>query len=267
MAESAIELIPGPQGPQGPQGLVGPAGNQAQSLILPLSTEDGDLTTGVAKITFRLPYGFTLTDVRASVKAAPTGSGITVDINKTVGGTILSTKLTIDAGSKTSVGAAAPPVISDADLGDDAEMTLDIDAVGSTIAGKGLKVTLIGYPAAPTEAVVFAVGDEDTDLTTGTAKITFRIPYGFTLSEVRASVKTAPTGSVITVDINKNGVTVLSTKITIDATEKTSTTAVTPPVISVPALGDDDEMTVDIDGIGSTIAGAGLKIVMIGAKA
>ncbi len=263
MANSALELIPGPQGPEGPQG---PAGNQAQSLILPLSTEDGDLTTGTAKITFRLPYGFTLTDVRANVKTAPTGSGITVDINEG-GSSILSTKLTIDAGEKTSVTAATPVVISDADLADDAEMTLDIDAVGSTIAGKGLKVTLIGYPAAITEAVVFAVGDEDTDLTTGTAKLTFRIPYAFTLSEVRASVKTAPTGSVLTVDINKNGTTILSTKITIDATEKTSTTAVTPAVISVPALADDDEITVDIDTIGSTIAGTGLKLSMIGAKA
>jgi len=130
-----------------------------------------------------------------------------------------------------------------------------------------LKVTLIGYPAAITEAVVFAVGDEDSDLTTGTGKLTFRIPYAFTLSEVRASVKTAPTGSVLTVDINKNGTTILSTKITIDAGEKTSVTAATPPVISVPDLADDDEITVDIDGIGSTVAGTGLKLVMIGAKA
>lgn len=117
-----------------------------------------------------------------------------------------------------------------------------------------------------TESIMFAVSDEDTDLTTGTAEITFRMPYAFTLTAVRASVKTAPTGSVLTVDINESGTTILSTKITIDATEKTSTTAATAPVISDSSLADDAEMTVDIDGIGSTIAGTGLKVTLIGYK-
>ena len=116
------------------------------------------------------------------------------------------------------------------------------------------------------ESIMFAVSDEDTDLETGTAKITFRMPYAFTLTAVRANVKTAPTGSVLTVDINESGSTILSTKITIDATEKTSTTAATAPVISDTSLADDAEITVDIDGIGSTIAGTGLKVTLIGYK-
>jgi len=113
----------------------------------------------------------------------------------------------------------------------------------------------------------FAVSDETSDLTTGTAKITFRMPYAMTLTEVRASVTTAPTGSAITVDINQTAATILSTKLTIDATEKTSTTAATPAVISTSALTDDAEITVDIDAIGSTIAGTGLKVTLIGTRA
>lgn len=109
-----------------------------------------------------------------------------------------------------------------------------------------------------------AVSDETTALTTGVAKTTFRMPYAFTLTAVRASVTTSPTGSVLTVDINENGSTILSTKITIDASEKTSTTAATPPVISDANLADDAEMTIDIDTVGSTIAGAGLKVWLIG---
>jgi hypothetical protein len=35
-------------------------------------------------------------------------------------------------------------VISDSSLADDAEMTIDFDQVGSTIAGAGVKVWLIG---------------------------------------------------------------------------------------------------------------------------
>lgn len=116
----------------------------------------------------------------------------------------------------------------------------------------------------PREFIAIAPSDETTDLTTGTAKATFRMPYAFELSDIRASVTTAPTGSVLTVDVNETGSTILSTKITIDATEKTSTTAATPPVISDSTLADDAEITIDIDGIGSTIAGAGLKVYLIG---
>tara|TARA_R100001509_G_scaffold81044_1_gene45636 strand:- start:157 stop:1350 length:1194 start_codon:yes stop_codon:yes gene_type:complete len=115
-----------------------------------------------------------------------------------------------------------------------------------------------------TESFIIAASDETTDLTTGTGKATFRMPYAFTLTGVRASVSTAPAGSVITVDINEAGTSILSTKITIDAGEKTSTTAATAPVISDSALADDAEITIDIDTIGSSTAGTGLKVTLIG---
>lgn len=115
-----------------------------------------------------------------------------------------------------------------------------------------------------TTCIPIAVSDETTALTAGTAKVTFRMPYAMTLTAVRASVTTAPTGSVLTVDINEAGTSILSTKLTIDAGEKTSTTAATPAVISDTALADDAEITIDIDGVGSTVAGAGLKVYLIG---
>jgi hypothetical protein len=116
-------------------------------LVIPIACSDETtaLTTGTAKVTFRMPCAMTLTDVRASVTTAPTGGTLlTVDVNET-GSTILSTKLTFDASEKTTTTAATPRVISDSSLADDAEITIDIDAVGSTIAGAGLKVYLIGY--------------------------------------------------------------------------------------------------------------------------
>lgn len=118
--------------------------------------------------------------------------------------------------------------------------------------------------AAPTESIILAPSDETTALTTGVGKMTFRMPYAFTLTAVRASVTTAPTGSTLIVDINEGGSTILSTKLSIDASEKTSTTAASAAVISDTALADDAEITIDIDQIGSTIAGAGLKVVLIG---
>lgn len=106
----------------------------------------------------------------------------------------------------------------------------------------------------------FALSDETTALTTGTAKITWRAPYAFELVDLRASVTTAPTGANLIVDINESASTILSTKLSIDAGEKTSTTAATAHVISDAAIADDAEITFDIDQVGSTVAGAGLKV-------
>ena len=111
---------------------------------------------------------------------------------------------------------------------------------------------------------VIACSDETTDLTTGTDTTQFRIPYGFTLTDVRCSVNTAPTGSTIIVDINEGGSSILSTKLSIDVSETKSTTAATPPVISDTSLADDSIISIDIDQIGSTVAGTGLKVVLIG---
>lgn len=114
----------------------------------------------------------------------------------------------------------------------------------------------------PTECFTIAVGDETTAITTGTAKVTFRMPYAFTVTDVRASLTTVSSSGLPTVDINEAGTTIISTKITIDANELTSTTAATPAVISDSALADDAQMTIDIDvaGTGAT----GLKVYIIG---
>ena len=115
--------------------------------------------------------------------------------------------------------------------------------------------------------IIAAASDETTALTTGTGKVTFRAPCAFTLTSVRASLTTAQTsGSIFMVNVNKNGTTVLSTKITVDNGENTSVTAATPPVISVSSFADDDAISVDIDQIGDGTA-KGLKVTLIGTRA
>lgn len=117
-----------------------------------------------------------------------------------------------------------------------------------------------------TELYVFrlcvAVGDETTAITTGTAKVTFRMPCAVTLTSVRASLNTASSSGNPTVDINEAGTTILSTKLSIDSGEKTSLTAATPAVISDTALADDAEITIDIDTAGT--GAKGLKVWLIG---
>ena len=112
--------------------------------------------------------------------------------------------------------------------------------------------------------IMVAVGDEASVISTGTAKVTFRSPAAFTITGVRASLKTASTTGTVTVDINEGGTTILSTKLTIDATEKTSETAAVPAVISDAALADDAELTIDIDDAGSSGDAIGLKVYILG---
>tara|TARA_R110000787_G_scaffold104653_4_gene211949 strand:+ start:5209 stop:6915 length:1707 start_codon:yes stop_codon:yes gene_type:complete len=116
------------------------------------------------------------------------------------------------------------------------------------------------------QVIAIACSDETTALAAATAVATFHMPYAFTVTGVKASVTTAPVGSVLTVDINEAGSTILTTKLTIDAGEKTSATAATAAVVggAGPALADNALMTVDLDGVGSGTAGTGLKIYLIG---
>jgi len=116
-------------------------------ILLACSDETTALTVGTGKVTFRCPFAFTITGVSASVTTAPVGSTIICDINE-AGSTILSTKLSIDAAEKTSTSAASAAVISDANIAADAEITVDIDQIGSSTAGAGLKVKLDGYRTA-----------------------------------------------------------------------------------------------------------------------
>tara|TARA_R110000751_G_scaffold58382_1_gene123271 strand:+ start:997 stop:1509 length:513 start_codon:yes stop_codon:yes gene_type:complete len=91
-----------------------------------------------------------------------------------------------------------------------------------------------------------------------------RLPYGFRLTGVRASLFTAA-DDIVTVDILEEGVSVLSTLLTIDATEKTSTTAEAAAVISDAELLDDAQITIDITTIGGGgNEGVGLKVYLIG---
>ncbi len=108
-----------------------------------ITGESTAVAAGTAKATFRQPRKITLTGIRASLKTAQSsGNILTVDVN--VGGsTILSTKLTIDNGEKTSVTAATAAVISAATINADDEITIDVDQIGDGTAA-GLKVQFLG---------------------------------------------------------------------------------------------------------------------------
>jgi hypothetical protein len=123
--------------------------------------------------------------------------------------------------------------------------------VYGTLAGS---LSISGTELRDYQWLQFAISDQSTAITTGTAKFTTRFP-ACTVLAVRASLNTASSSGIPTVDINEAGTTILSTKLTIDANEKTSTTAATAAVISDSTIADDAEITFDIDTAGTGAKG------------
>lgn len=107
-----------------------------------------------------------------------------------------------------------------------------------------------------------ALSDEITAITTGTNKATFSLPYAFKVTAVYATLNTASSSGIPTVDINEAGTTILSTKLTIDANEKTSATAAAAAVISDTAIAANAEIGFDIDVAGT--GAKGLKVFIQG---
>jgi hypothetical protein len=116
--------------------------------------------------------------------------------------------------------------------------------------------------------IAVAISDLTTDLTTGTGKEVLHLPYAMTLTSVFAEVATVSSSGLVTVDINEgagSGTTVLSTKLSIDASEEVSSTAATAAVISDSALAAGARLTFDIDAAGT--GARGLKVHLIGTRA
>lgn len=112
------------------------------------------------------------------------------------------------------------------------------------------------------------------NIAAGTGKDSLILPYGLVLDTVAnggiyATVATAQaTGLVLTVDVNRNGTSILSTKLTFDNNERSTLTAATPPVL-VPGgeiLAKGDEITIDVDQIGTANA-KGLRVYLVGQRA
>lgn len=129
----------------------------------------------------------------------------------------------------------------------------------------------VGVSGPPgTTGTIGSNGDPGTDGTDGETEFTFSVPVvltvgagamrwyvdqSYTINTVLASVGTAPTGASLIFDVNKNGTTIFTTQAdrpTIVAGEFVDL-ASTPAVTS---LVSGDYLTVDIDQIGSTVAGA-----------
>ena len=126
------------------------------------------------------------------------------------------------------------------------------------------------------EAILYAFCIDDksalntTALTATTNRGYMHAPFGFKLVSIAeggcvATLRTAQaSGSILTVDVNKNGTSIFATRLTFDNTENTTRTATTPAVYA--AGGDTfakgDVISFDVDQIGTSGAN-GLQVWLL----
>ena len=115
-----------------------------------------------------------------------------------------------------------------------------------------------------------ALSDETTPLTGASStipKATFHMPYSFNVTEVKAGLTAAGGGAaLVVVDLHDDAASFLSTAITIDAGEKTSATAATPPVLGTTPhlIAADSLIECFLTQIDTDNTAAGLKVYLIG---
>ena len=111
--------------------------------------------------------------------------------------------------------------------------------------------------------IIVAMSDEITAIVSGDGKVTIYAPYALTLEDVIAGLTAQSTAGLVTVDIERNGITIFSTLLTIDANEDTSDTGSIPYVFdsgeTTWAKGDKIVFNIDTDGTDAK----GLKITLI----
>lgn len=158
------------------------------------------------------------------------------------------------------------------DLGTNAVIGI-ADSVLSAL-GKLQKQISDLIPVSKTENFTIACSDRSTAITIGTNKMSFRNVGARKLTTLRASLDTAGTGTATAIDINVNGISILSTVLSIDATEETSVTAQTPFVFKTSShsgwsgspnyqIDDNAKVSIDFDAVGTGAKGLDVAFLTV----
>jgi len=184
---------------------------------------------------------------------------ITDDVD--VDGTLETDALTI--GGAAVLAQATASAVGAVELATSAEINTSTDA-SRVITPDAFAAS--NYGIRYVQVVVLAAA---TALTTGDGKAHVHIPAGLNgmdLVEVHAEVQTVGTGSTIDIQIHNatDGADMLSTKLTIDASESGSDSATAAAVINTSNddVATNDVLRIDIDQIGSSDPGNGLIVTM-----
>jgi len=122
-------------------------------------------------------------------------------------------------------------------------------------------------PVGPNVAILRVTNPSGSQLTVGDGQAYLPVPAawdGLTITSVVCNITTVSSSGLVTVNLYNvtDSVDVLSTPVTIDVGEYTSTTALTPAVIANGLLATDDRLRVDIDVAGTGAKGLSVTIVV-----
>lgn len=116
-------------------------------------------------------------------------------------------------------------------------------------------------------------------LTAAAGDLEYPVPFPAELASVHASVGTAPTGAALLIDVNKNGSTIFSDqddRVSIAVSETSASAKTSAPLAAgtnyiytpyptttpLASFDEGDTVSVDVDQIGSSVAGADLVVVL-----
>lgn len=168
-----------------------------------------------------------------------------------------------DAGSESALGGSASPLTTKGDVFvyGSAVARLPVGTNGQVLTAdstQGLGVKW-GSSAPVEKSISFYI---DGVLAVETNAMSIIAPCALTITEIGLAVDVAPTGAGLIIDVNKNGTTMYTTQANRPtvAADGTSATATDPDVTSI-AKG--DKISIDIDQVGSTVAGENLSAIII----
>jgi len=229
------------------------------------SDEASALTVGNSKITFLTPRTGNLTKIVAGLSTSGSTT-TTVRVNKN--GTVVSSA-NIDIATNLFSSSITTPTLTATTFTAWDTYTVDITAAGT--GAKGLKVYFEGDYSNPFTATTttipwelgLAITDESTQIATGTTNLTMLVPFSGTVSGINISLSTSGS-TTTTVNVKNNGVTIFSTKPTIDNGKFSSLTSVTQPVITGTTFNVYDTLVFSIDTAGS--GATGMKAWLTGTR-
>jgi hypothetical protein len=137
----------------------------------------------------------------------------------------------------------------------------DLDtAIGTVNAGLSGKAAT-SHTHTITGEIIFGVTGAAT-VRTGTAKVPNKSGRTRTITGVTITATTAPTGATMIADVNINGTTIFGTQANRPTITASSTALFTTTGMSVTSWTDGQWLTVDIDQIGSTVAGSDVTVTV-----